>query len=222
MLFLTHSTAEAVSVRLSDGVTTVTCNDGDACDVTAGAGVVTFSGAIGNWTVNVTTAITYPQLGSQASPILDLNSVDVTSLGGGTLTIWASEVNYQAPAALTNVPFQLDVGGTSAGPTGTPGTTSFAAFADDGNALFNEATLLGSIGFATTPFAGTFNGSALLSSAYSLTIRAMITHLGPGGTSFDAELRSLASEPAASTLLGWGLGLIGLAGIGRRRMSFKV
>jgi hypothetical protein len=48
--------AAAVSVRLTSGLITVTCNDGDPCDENAAPGVVTFIGPVGPFTVNVTTA----------------------------------------------------------------------------------------------------------------------------------------------------------------------
>jgi hypothetical protein len=65
--------AAAVSVRLISGATTVTCDDGDPCDVNPAAGAVTVIGTVGLFTVNVTTAITEPALGSASFAILDLN-----------------------------------------------------------------------------------------------------------------------------------------------------
>jgi hypothetical protein len=213
MVFLTHSTAEALSIKLSDGVTVVTCNDGDPCDVSGLVGVVTFSGAIGTWIVNVTTAISKPIL---PPPWIDLNSVNVSSNGPGTLTIWASDTGFLAPVAPTNLGFNQAVGGT------TGGTATFQSFADDGNALFAETTSLGVIGpFGGPAFSGTTSGSALLSGLYSLTLKATLVHGGGIVTSsFDYELQGVP-EPSAAAMLGWGLGLIGLAGIGRRKLALK-
>jgi hypothetical protein len=203
--------AAAVSVRLISGMTTVTCDDGDpSCDLNPAAGVVAFSGSVGPFTINVTTAITEPALGSASFAILDLNSVNVSG-GAGSLTILASHTGYTGPLPGGFYPAQLNVGGT------TTGTVSFAGYLDDGNALFGTTSLLGALGpFGPGAFSGSVAGAAPATAPFSLTLVAEITHRVAGITSFDFEVRPRVAEPGMLSLFGIGLGSV-LVG-GRRRM----
>ncbi len=189
--------AHAISILLSDGVTTLTCADETACDLLSGSpGAIMFSSSIGNFIVNVTTAITYPILGTTASPEIDLNSIDVSSSGGGTLRIMASEVGYTGPINGGLFSSSFSAGGT------TSGTVTLNAYLDDGNTLFGTTSSLGTLGpFTGGAFSGSTSGSASATDPFSLTVGATITHSGAGATSFNA----VVPEPSSILLLGSGL-----------------
>jgi hypothetical protein len=203
----------ALSISLSDGITTTTCADGAGCDLNGGVGVVVYSGSFGAFIVSVSTAITYPVLGTAASAQIDLNSVNVSSSGGGNLTILASEVGYSGPIDGSGIAsFGTLVGGT------TQGTVNVASFLDDGNALFGQASSLGTLGPFTGAFSGTTSGGAAATAPFSLTLKADITHSGSGATSFDLALAPIpVPEPSSVLLLG--SGLLGLAFFGRKRVN---
>jgi hypothetical protein len=210
-LVLSAPNAEALSIKLSDGDTTVTCADGDQCDQNVLAGAVTYLGSVGSWFLNVTTGLTYPVIGLPGIPILDLNSVNVSSSNPGTLTIALSQTGYSGPL---DGSFFLGVGGT------TTGTVSFGAYLEQTNELFGMSTLLGYLGTYTGPvFSGAISVPSIIisPSLYSMTLVSNITHPSWGWTSFDYE--GTLPEPATIILLGSGLILLGL--LGRKRKAVE-
>lgn len=174
-------------------------------------GAITYIGAVGaNWVLNVTTGISKPFQGTPALPHLDLNSVNATSAGAGTLIIEFTDDFFGPLPAGWN--FRADVGGT------TPGTVSYSAFSDAANVLFATTTLLTSQGpFGPGAFSGTaFSGPIAGAFPYSITQKVVITHAGTGTSSLDAELTAVP-EPSAILLLG--SGLAGFGYLWRRRRA---
>jgi hypothetical protein len=210
--FAAQEAQGAFVLRLNDGAgNTVEVTDGEVgLDSNPLAGAITFIGSLGGgtvWTVNVTTGLSDPILGSPSSPHMDLNSVNVSSGGAGTLTIDLTDTDFTASPGPAG--FTMRIGGTTAG------TVNYTAWSDPGNAEFGLVDLINSTGpLGPGAFSATTSGLAAVDAAYSLTQRVVITHTGVGVTSFDAEL---IPEPATLALVG--LGLAGLAA--RRRRNAK-
>lgn len=200
--------AYAISISLNDGINPIiVCADGGACDINTTLGAVTYSGGVGNFIINVTTGITYPVLGTATNAQIDLSSVNVSSSGGGTLTILVSETGYSGPTLFTTA-----VGGV------TTGTLALESFLDASNTLFGTASPIGTLGtFSGGAFAGTTSGGASATAPFSLTMGTTITHWsGTNSTSFNASLNA-NSVPEPASLLLLGSGLLGLAFWGRKR-----
>lgn len=203
-----HQAQGALMISLENGASTVTVTDNGAGDTDPTVGSVSFIGAVGDFDVNVTTGISKPLVGSSIQPILNLDSVNVSSAASGTLEIRMTSTDFTGPIGVA-VPTTLDFGGT------TNGTASIDAFVDTGNILFGTATPAGSLGaFGPGPFDDSVGGLASLTAPYSATLEATIVHDDPGDvTSFGAEFR-VVPEPGSLALLGLG-GLL----IARRRRS---
>jgi len=197
----------------SSGGATVTITDGGGGDDNGAAGAITFIGGVGGYTINVTTSLSKPILGSAASPHMDLNYITVkTTSGAETLTIEATDKDFvTSPISLVNA-----YGGTNNGNSST-----YQSFWDNGNAEFGTS---GGMSDVLGPFGpGEFSGSNSMDvtggTPYSLTQRVVISANGAANASGNAELTPVPAPPGLVLSL-IGIPIVGLgAWLGRRRIS---
>ena len=203
--------AQAVpSLRFAvDNVVMQTCADGDACDLSGAAGVVTFSGSVGDFTVNVTTGVSDPVF-TGGVPLMDLNTLNIQTQGSAhTLELMFSDDDFTVDGKVSGL-----VGGTL---TGNGATISAQVFFDAGNVLFDKDTLAGAMGpFGAGAFSDGFMGLDAPAGPYSVTQVLTLTTTG-FITSFSADFEVSVPEPGTLALLG--LGLLGLGAGWRRRAA---
>ncbi|MFQ5466709.1 MAG: hypothetical protein ACE5DS_01105 [Kiloniellaceae bacterium] len=201
----------ALKLQLSSGADTVNLTDTD------GDGVLNFTGPVGIFNFNMAVGLSKPAIGSAGSPQLHLTSVAVSGVGNGTLTVMLSEIDFGTAASVLK--FLTGFGGV------TQGDVTLMAFVDTGNTSFGTgATATKIADLVAVPGIGGSYGdgtSAIVpvDSSYSITLVATITHnatISSGGsatTSLDTTISVI--EPR--TLMLFGMGLLGLGLIWRRR-----
>lgn len=182
---------------------------GNASDLNPALGAITFIGAVGNWTMNVTSGFGPPM--EQLTPLLDISSFNATAAAGaGPMTVLLSVSGMTSPNGFQQ--FMNMIGGTNSY-AATIITTQ--AWYSANNTPFCVSTSCGvAIGSVLTvtggAFSGESSGSAILGSGpYAITLEVTINTGGNADTtSFDD---SLLPEPTTLSLLGSGLFGFGMA-----------
>jgi len=212
-LVLTQQAHATIELKLTNGLATVDVKDGDALDSCPAANCVTYNGAVGNWTINVSTGTSNAPGGFL--PILDLNTLNTAGAGAGALNIETSQKGY-TPASSG---FVLGIGGTIT----RGGTVSTSLYGATTNTIFDYSHLLigpltytRPLNFSNPTFnvTGSSNGP-VSANPYALTMLTTIDFgSNPGSTSFDASVDPVP-EPAVVTMLG-GILLCTVGAIRRR------
>jgi hypothetical protein len=183
-------------LTLDDGIAPITSiSDNGVGDLLAADGQITFAGSVGsNWGLSVTTGLSDSPVGA-----LHLNSVDVSTSTGGSLTITLTDDTFSSPRPVEGF---MSVGGL------TSGTVEFWGYVNGVEVAHFDASSGDKFGsFAESSWFKGLNTSL----PYTLTTVAKITHLGSGTTSFDQQLT--VPEPASVALLGLGILLMGISSL---------
>ncbi len=162
-------------LQLRSGGTTVTVQDGDPLDSSPVPGIITYVGGIGAFNVTVTSGRTKPNVGQPWSPRIDVEFYP-REHPGGTLTLQFSETDFEAVPPFE---FITAVGGTLA----QSANGTFRLYANASNQPLDTS---GTAWLQLGPFAGgafdrTSTAGATVTTPYSITLEAVITH-PPSGT----------------------------------------
>lgn len=184
--------------------------------VASGSGIATFStapGAAAGWTITGTVLGTPPN----AEPTLEGLTVDAsdTSAGASSVQIYVTEIGLSSPVGLSN----LLNGFTSNLILGGIASVNESTFIDNAGTAFALTTPLSSFTFLgpiSVAQSQTFGSSVTLVPGFSETEVFNISATGVGTTN-DTITISNAPEPGTLTL--FGSGLIGLAGLLRRKLA---
>jgi len=211
VLIFTIGTAKALfQLRVTaSGGGSVLVTDNGVGDLNPLPGVIAFSGAVGDFTVNTITGLSKPILGSPNTPHTDLNSVNVTATSGGTILIELTDTGFTDGGPV----LASHVGGTIIN-----GTVSFDAWAGGSNVEFAHAGAHTHMGpFGPISFSGDASALGVTGNPFAMTAQASATFGTNGGTmSWDFDNQVIPEGSSLAMLLP-GLAPLGL--ILRRRMK---
>lgn len=205
LLLASGAYADTVSIGLQEaGV-----NGGAITTVSSGTGSTLFGGAYGTFNLNSVTAAGTPPL---PEPELSTTSVNASSSTAGTLTVYVTEQGLGSPTGVSG----FLSGFTSNVFSGSIGSVTEATYLDQGNGLFTTTTPLSLAVFTSIgSITDVVNGPSL-SPGYSETEVFTIVASGTGNVN---DTITLNQTPEPGTLTLFGSGLIGLAGLVRRKLA---
>jgi hypothetical protein len=199
------------------GGNTALVSDSLSGDLNPTTGVVAYAGSLGNFVLNIAVGSSKPALGSASDPQMNLFSVDITGgQGGGTLVLRLTDTGFTSTGP-TN--FLISINGSMF----SGGTLAYSAFQDNSNTAFGTANEICSLAFNTTSFSNACGNSITASNPYSLTVETVMSLPSAlSGVIFNANLTdppTPIAEPHTMLLLG--VGLIGVAAWGRRKIKSR-
>lgn len=201
--------AATVKIKITDS------GGGTTFGSTSGADAASISGVVGGGLSTNALGVATESLSTGS-----LAATDITTSGSGQVLVSYTATGLSL-SRLTNIGLRFSGDGDSLG-----SSLQLRAYIDDGNADYGMGTLV---------FDQTFNGpspsptgfdvvtaygsTSLTSNPYSLTITALITHVGSQVTQFDVTLATAVPLPLAAPLFLTGLGIVGAGAVRRRRAN---
>jgi PEP-CTERM motif-containing protein len=181
--------------------------------VATGSGVTSYSSTVGGifgWTVSVEALGTPPN----SEPTLEGLTVDASDISGGvnSLQIYVTQTDVSSPTGINTF-----LSGFTSNLI-TPGVTSVAesTYVDTSDTGFGTASPLSSITFAGI---GHQTLSATTPSLGPLFSETEIFNIAANGTGTTSDTITISNAPEPGTLTLFGSGLIGLAGLLRRKLA---
>lgn len=192
------------------GVPTLSISDGlgHTLSLSNSSGGITYTGTLGNFSLNITSGV--------ATGDALLPGLNFSATGTGMLTIMFSNTSFGTlPGSISS-----QIGGQ------TSGIAAFGTYADAGNRLFGNNTLLSTGGpFRGGAFSGTVSATFAVPGPFSLTEKIVIVQSVFGTTSFGTTINDpVVTTPtvptvpdAGATAPLLGLALLGI-GLARRKL----
>jgi hypothetical protein len=214
--------AESIQITISTSLGgSVTVFDNGVGDLDGTTGTIDFNVHLDDW--KLVGSIAEGSIGTSIPGSLDLNYAAKTKSGGTTSTVTISFTQTSTSPSFAGWHGQID-GNFSQTSTTSPYTIAaltYTGYEDDSNIAYGTGTLLGSVGFTSSPESGGFTKHHTSSGLYSLTQVITVTGKTLSGNAQglatgDAQLSPITATPEPSLLLLLGVGLVSLGAVKSR------
>lgn len=200
---LSLSARAAAVFTIYDGVNPlISVTDNGPGDSASPVGAIVVETNVGVWSLTINTGVTKPLVGSDTSPVMDIN-VQAFSSAAGSLTLTFSDNNFGPAVGTVNTTAS---GGTVIGPTAM---ASVAVFGNQANIVGAQTVPLTTM--PPTPLSFLYQTTSgplnTLNAPFSLTEVATITTTGSSLVNLDASFNVTPTpEPSIAALGALGLG----------------
>ena len=207
------------TIRITDGITTITVQDNIGADGSPQAGFVQYTapaGTFAGWSVILSAGTTKPIIGSATKPELDLNWSITRTAGAGTgsLTVYFSENGFNLASATAA---QTASGGTLG--SSAANSATIRTYYDGANTELLTTSLLTSQTFnGPNPFGQVANGNVPADPTVAFTVRLDLVQAAGQITSGDIHLYVNAPE-GGSMVTFLGTALLALGAFAARRKA---
>src|SRR5262245_28083709 len=207
------------SAILSVQINGVQCDDGAACDLNLAPNQINFQQTTAAGVVSATNISFTNAPGSAIGGVLDLNYTAnclAANCTGGTVTFLASATDFNLPPSGT-VTLNSHIGGTIQGTA----TVTAQQWLVDANVPFQiTGCTPGAQGpFSAPSFQNDASTNCTYTIPYSLTDRVIVNVSPNSSTTGDFVSTASGKVPEPSTMLLFGVGLVGLGFWGRKRFA---
>ncbi|MBI3411169.1 MAG: hypothetical protein HY040_22775 [Planctomycetes bacterium] len=204
-------------IRISDGTTTQVFTDNNAGDLNGQIGAMNIVTSVGNFNVVMALGVSKPVVGNSSLAVIDLSSLSVSTVGGGTLRIDITDTSFTIPPGANQTAFlSSQITGNVFG-----GSIGYQSWVDYSNTAFGGADSSPGPVFSTGLQANNTTANMLVSGfnggPFSLTSETVISLGGGGFASADGTTSLVTPAPSTLGAALIALPILGLVGWQRRR-----